>query len=454
MNRDTQDLKNASNESLRSSDIIIEAGMLLTMADGAEPLENVRVLIQKDRIADIQALDPHASIPYGVEVIEAKHGIVMPGLINAHAHTAMTLFRGLADDLPLKQWLFERIFPAEARHLSPENVYWGALLGCLEMIASGTTTVVDGYFFQDDTVRAFDKSGLRALVAQGIIDFPAPGIEDPKENLRVGREFMEKWTGFSDLITPGLFCHSPLTCSDATIIQATKISREFSIPLQIHLSETTGEVDEVLKKTGKRPVHYLESLGLLGRDLVAAHAIHLDDAEIDLLARRGVKVVHVPESNMKLSSGVARVSEMIKRGLTVGLGTDGCASNNNLDLFQEMDSTAKIHKVANLDPLNMSAKTVLEMSTRVGAVVPGWEKEIGTIEVGKKADIIVVDLHSPHLVPLYNPVSTLVYSATGADIKDVIVNGKILMKDRGFLALDPAEVMERVKAISRNIEGA
>ncbi len=453
MNRDTQDLKNASNESLRSSDIIIEAGMLLTMADGAEPLENVRVLIQKDRIADIQALDPHASIPYGVEVIEAKHGIVMPGLINAHAHTAMTLFRGLADDLPLKQWLFERIFPAEARHLSPENVYWGALLGCLEMIASGTTTVVDGYFFQDDTVRAFDKSGLRALVAQGIIDFPAPGIEDPKENLRVGREFMEKWTGFSDLITPGLFCHSPLTCSDATIIQATKISREFSIPLQIHLSETTGEVDEVLKKTGKRPVHYLESLGLLGRDLVAAHAIHLDDAEIDLLARRGVKVVHVPESNMKLSSGVARVSEMIHRGLTVGLGTDGCASNNNLDLFQEMDSTAKIHKVIDLDPLHMSAETVLEMSTRVGAAVPGLEKEIGTIEVGKKADIIVIDLNSPHLVPLYNPISALVYSANGADVKDVIVNGNILMKDRAFPALDPFEIMERVQAISRNIEG-
>lgn len=451
MNLENRDRKTASNPPPGDPGLIIEAGMLLPMTDGAAPLKNVQVIIEGDRIIDIRNAGRNATIPQGVDVIDAKHGIVMPGLINAHAHTAMTLFRGLADDLPLKQWLFEKIFPAEAEHLSPENVYWGSLLGCLEMIASGTTTVVDGYFFQDDTVRAVHKSGLRALVAQGIIDFPAPGVEDPGENLRVGKEFLEKWIGFSDLITPGLFCHSPLTCSDRTLKQAMKISREFATPLQIHLSETAGEVDEILKRTGRRPAPYLENLGLLDHDLIAAHAIHLNDEELDLLYRKGVKIVHVPESNMKLSSGVARVPEMVKRGMAVALGTDGCASNNDLDLFREMDSTAKIHKVVNMDPENMAAETVLKMATIGGAAILGLEKEIGTIEVGKKADMIVVDLQSPHLVPLYNPLSTLVYSASGADVKDVIVNGKILMKDRAILTLEPQEIMERVRAIGRDI---
>lgn len=451
MNLEDLDRKAESNFSPGFPDLIIDAGMALTMTDGAPPLENVHVMIGGNRITDIQDARQHPTIPQGVDVIDARSGIVMPGLINAHAHTAMTLFRGLADDLPLRQWLFEKIFPAEARHLCPENVYWGSLLGCLEMIASGTTTVVDGYFLQDDTIRAVHESGLRALVAQGIIDFPAPGVEDPGENLRVGGEFLEKWTGFSELITPGLFCHSPLTCSDRTLTRAMKISEAFAAPLQIHLSETAGEVDEIIKKTGQRPVPHLKDLGLLDQDLIAAHAIHLNDEEMDLLSQKDVKIVHVPESNMKLSSGVAPVPEMLKRGMTVALGTDGCASNNNLDLFQEMDSAAKIHKVVNMDPVYMAAETVLKMATLGGAAVLGLEKDLGSIEVGKKADLIVVDLQSPHLVPLYNPSSTLVYSACGADVKDVIVNGKVLMKDRSILTLDAREVIERVKAISRNI---
>ncbi|MBW1862933.1 MAG: amidohydrolase, partial [Deltaproteobacteria bacterium] len=375
----------------------------------------------------------------------------MPGLVNAHSHTAMTLFRGLADDLPLKQWLFEKIFPAESKYLNSETVFWGTLLGCLEMIASGTTTVLDGYFFQDETVRAVHRSGLRALIAQGVIDFPAPGVSDPKENLKKGKEFIEKWIGFSDLITPGLFCHSPVTCSDRTLRSAMEISGDFHLPLQIHLSETSEEVIEIKNKTGQSPVHYLDKLGLLNDGLIAAHAVHVDNEEMELLARKNVKIVHVPESNMKLSSGVARVSEMIRMGLTVGLGTDGCASNNNLDLFQEMDSAAKMGKVFTLNPVNMDAGTVLKMATSWGAKILGLEKEIGTIEVGKKADIIVVDLQSPHLVPLYNPLSTLVYSASGADVKDVIVNGEILMKERAFQNLDPNEIIERVSAISRKI---
>jgi len=433
------------------TDIVIQGGTLLTMCEGQSPLKGARISIKCDRIIDINVSNAGPPALKGVETIDARGAVIMPGLINAHSHTAMTLFRGLADDLPLREWLFDRIFPAESRYLNDDTVYWGTLLGCLEMIASGTTGVLDGYFFQDATVRAFHRSGMRALIAQGVIDFPAPGVPDPTENLNVGQAFIEKWLDFSELIIPGLFCHSPLTCSEKTLTRAAALSRRYSLPLQIHLSETAEEVDQVLLRTGRRPVPYLESLGLLSGDLIAAHAIHLDDEELALLSRRGVKVVHVPESNMKLGSGVARIEEMLKMGVPVGLGTDGCASNNNLDLFQEMDSAAKMHKVFSLDPVIMDAWTVLKMATVGGAKVLGLEKEIGTIEVGKKADIIVVDLRSPHLVPLYNLPSTLVYAANGGDVKDVIVNGKILLKDRIFRTLDPEEILRRVTAISRRI---
>ncbi|MEE9610691.1 MAG: amidohydrolase [Desulfatiglandales bacterium] len=443
--------KNHQNMAATEPDIVIDGGTLVTMAEGEAPINDAKIFIRGDRIVHIQTTDNKPTFPGGVELIDATKGIIMPGLVNAHSHTAMTIFRGFADDLPLKQWLFDKIFPAESKYLNPETVYWGTLLGCLEMIASGTTSFIEGYFFQDETVRAVHRSGLRALVAQGVIDFPAPGVSDPEKNLTVGKEFIEKWLGFSDLISPGLFCHSPATCSDRTLKRAMDISRDFSLPLQIHLSETEEEVNEIIKRTGQRPVHYLEKLGILDDGLIAAHAVHLDDEEMKLISRSGVKIVHTPESNMKLASGVARVPEMVKMGMTVGLGTDGCASNNNLDLFQEMDSAAKMGKAFTFDPVNMDAETVLKMATSWGANILGLESEIGTIEVGKKADIIVVDLQSPHLVPLYNPLSAIVYSANGADVKDVIVNGKILMKDRTFRTLGPDEIMERVTAISREI---
>lgn len=435
-----------------SPDVILEGGTLLSMVDGESPVPNARILIKGDRILDIQSSDAPGEPAPGAEIIQAGKGLIMPGLVNAHTHTAMTLFRGLADDLPLKQWLFEKIFPSEATHINEENVYWGVLLGCLEMIASGTTTFSDGYFLQDHTMRAVQESGLRALVAQGIIDFPAPGLADPKENLNRGREFFLKWRGFSDRIYPGLFCHSPITCSGNTLQGAMEISEEFSSPLQIHLSETADEVSEMMNRTGERPASYLHRLGLLTRNLIAVHAIHLSPEEMDLLCHGGVRVVHTPESNMKLASGICRAWEMIGRGLHLGLGTDGCASNNNLDLFQEMDCAAKLQKVYNMEPTHMDAETVLKMATSEGARVLGLDGEIGTIEKGKKADLIVVDMNSPHLAPLYNPVSNMVYSASGADVKDVVVNGKILMKDRAFQTLDPTEIMERVREIAQGIK--
>jgi 5-methylthioadenosine/S-adenosylhomocysteine deaminase len=430
-------------------EIVIQGGTLLTMVEGESPIHDACLIIRGNRIIDISS--GRASKLSEVEVIDARDGIIMPGLVNAHGHTAMTLFRGFADDLPLKEWLFTKIFPAESAFLNPDSVYWGALLGCLEMIASGTTTISDGYFYQDATARAFQRAGLRALVAQGVIDFPAPGVPDPGENLAVGRRFIERWLHASDRIRPGLFCHSLSTCSEKTLRAAMRISREFSLPLQIHLSETKAEVDELFSRTGARPAFYLDNLGLLSEDLIAVHGVHLQDEEVDLISRGGTGIVHCPESNMKLASGVAGTSRMIEMGVILGLGTDGAASNNNLDLFREMDTAAKLGKVYTLNPMNMAAGTVLKMATIWGAKILGLEREIGTLEVGKKADVIVVDTRSPHLAPLYHPLSSLVYSANGGDVKDVIVDGRILMKDRRMTELDGEQIMARVREISSKI---
>ncbi len=432
--------------------LVIEGGTAITMAEGEAPIYGARIVVSEGRIADIGKTGEVMLPPDGrFETIEAQDGIIMPGLINAHTHAAMTLFRGMADDLPLKQWLFEKIFPAEATFLNPETVYWGALLGCLEMIASGTTCFVDGYFFEDQTVRAAHSAGLRGVIAQGVIDFPAPGVPDPQEGVRTAGEFVEEWLGFSELIMPGIFCHSPLTCSSRTLREAWEISKEHDLPFQIHLSETAEEVHEIIRRSGKRPVYYLDHLGLLDSSLIAAHGVHLDPGEIERLAETGAKIVHVPESNMMLGSGIARVTAMTRSGVTVGLGTDGCASNNNLDLFCEMETAAKLAKVFDRNPLSLDAGAALGLATTGSAAVIGLEKEIGTLEKGKKADIIVVDLGEPHLCPIYDPVSALVYSADGGDVKDVIVNGRVLMKGRVFTTIDADEVMGKVREIAEKI---
>ena len=437
-------------ESRRKFELIIEGGTLLTMVDGEEPMHGARVIISGDSIEEVSARQD-SPLPEAGEIINAEDAIVLPGLINTHGHSPMTIFRGMADDLPLKKWLFDHIFPAEAKHLNPDTVYWASLLGCLEMIASGTTTSVDGYFFADEIVKATNEAGIRALVAQGVIDFPAPGVPDPKENLDVAMAFLERWIDFSDLITPGIFCHSPLTCSAETLQKAHEISARFGSPLQTHLSETQEEVEELEKRTGLRPVFYLDDLGLLNSNLIAAHAIYLSEKEIDLLAERQVKIAHCPESNMKLGSGIAGVATMLEKGLAVGLGTDGCASNNNLDLFGEMDTAAKLAKVASLDPILLDARAVLKMATTGGAQVAGLEDRVGTIEAGKKADIIIVDTNTPHMTPIYNPYSQLVYSAAGGDVRDVIINGRIVYRDRRFTTLDRDEIMNEVQRISRRI---
>ncbi|MBW1614223.1 MAG: amidohydrolase [Deltaproteobacteria bacterium] len=434
----------------KNYNIVIEGGTLLSMVDGEEPVDDARVVISGDKIKEV-SVSHNNSLPETNEIVYAKDAIILPGLINTHCHSPMALFRGMADDLPLKSWLYEHIFPAEAKYISPDTVYWASLLASVEMIASGTTTCIDGYFFADEIVKALHKSGMRALVAQGVIDFPAPGVPDSKKNLDVASAFLQRWMHFSDRIIPGIFCHSPLTCSEKTLLRARDISTQFDFPLQIHLSETREEVGEIKQKSSLRPVFYLDELGLLNRHLIAAHAIYLNEEEIDLLAEKKVKIAHCPESNMKLGSGVAPIAQMLEKGIAVSIGTDGCASNNNLDLFAEMDTTAKLAKVANLDPAIIDARTVLAMATIGGARAIGLENRIGTIEPGKKADIIIVDAHSPHMTPMYNPYSQLVCSATGGDVRDVIINGNMVYRDRRFTNLDSAEIMNEVTRLCRRI---
>ncbi|MCU0579016.1 MAG: amidohydrolase [Desulfobacterota bacterium] len=387
------------------------------------------------------------------EVIEASGFLAMPGLVNTHTHAAMTLFRGLADDLPLRSWLEDHIFPAEARIIDAETVYWGSLLACAEMIRSGTTTFADGYFCLEGTARAVQEAGLRAVLAHGIIDFPAPGVPDPADNIATVRRFIDRWAGVSELIRLGVFPHAAYTCSPATLKQAKGLAREHRLPLFIHLAETREEVDRVRQISGTSPVRFLRDLDLLDSRTVAVHANWLEAEELDLLAETRTGVSHCPESNLKLAAGVAPIVEMLERGIPVGLGTDGCASNNDLDLLREMRTAALLHKVTRRDPALLSAPSLVRLVTITGAVILGLEQEVGTLEAGKQADLILVDLDRPHLTPLYNPFSHLVYAACGADVDTVFVAGRPVMRRRELLTLDWREIRDRVREIAKRAGG-
>ncbi len=430
----------------RGRSIVIRGGTVLTMSEDMTPMDETDILISDGKIEAVVP-SPEMEVPPGADQVDAGGCIVMPGLVNGHTHLAMTLFRGYSDDLPLERWLFEKIFPAEAAFLSPETVYWGALLGCLEMIASGTTCLADGYFFPEATWRAVDESGMRALVAQGVIDFPAPGAGDPSRNIEIAASFIERFNGKSDRITPGLFCHSPVTCGPRTLRQAAEVSRRHNVPIQIHLSETAAERAEVEARFGMKPALYLESIGLLGPDLIAVHAVHIDDDETACLRRNGVNVVHTPESNMKLCSGAAPVRSCLNSGMKVALGTDGCASNNDLDMFSEMDKAAKLSKLREKNPTSLEARTVMLMATSWSASALGLGSLTGSIETGKRADIIVVDTGAPHLRPIYDPYSALVYSARGTDVRDVFIDGFPVMRDRRFTVLNQAEIIMNVRRL-------
>jgi 5-methylthioadenosine/S-adenosylhomocysteine deaminase len=430
-------------------DWLIHNALVLTLEPGAAPLSQGYVAVKGGQVAQVGQLFGEAdrTLPPARESLDAQGALVMPGLVNTHTHAPMVWFRGLADDLPLERWLTEVIFPAESVWLNPDRVYWGARLAAAELIRGGVTTVADGYFYETGVRRAFQEAGLRAVVAQGVVDFPAPGVPDPRDNLRVAAEFLESGTasGSSGLITSTLFCHSSYTCGPETLQQAKALTRSRQLPWFIHLAETQTEVADVLRRTGRRPVAYLDRLGLWDELTVAVHAVWLEPEEQELLARRRVKVSHCPESNMKLGAGVAPLPNLLKLGVTVGLGTDGAASNNDLDLWGEMSQTARLHKVWTLDPTVLPAFQTVALATSQGAGVLGLGDRLGTLRPGKEADLIVVDLNRPHLTPLYDPYSHLVYAAGRGDVRHVMVAGRWLMRHRELLTLDWPETAARFK---------
>ena len=434
------------------SDILIINTTILPLAGGMPELIRYGYISIKDgKIAALGSMAEPDAAAAADTIIDGSGHLVMPGLVNTHTHAPMTLFRGMADDLPLMTWLHEHIFPAEAKSVNPEMVYWCAKLAAAEMIFSGTTTAADGYFLEGCVAEAFIDSGIRSVVAQGVIDFPAPGVPDPGQNIAAAAEFIDLWQDKNGLLTPAVFCHSPYTCSPETLKHAKAMARRKNSNLFIHLSETKNEVEEVLKQHGTTPVRYLENLGLLDKNTVCVHCVWLEQEEIAILSKTGAKVVTCPQSNMKLGSGIAPLKKMLDAGIPVGLGTDSCASNNRLDMFFEMDHCAKLHKVKDLDPTAMPAAKVLEMATLGGAGILGLEKDIGSLEAGKKADVILIDCRQPHLQPFYNP-GLLVYAANGGDVATAIIDGKIVMLNRKILTFDVDEVMERVRSLARKIQ--
>ncbi len=432
-------------------DILITGGTLLSMDGQADILDDPMIGIRDGKILFVKCSDATGPCPDADERIDASGCIVMPGLVNTHTHLPMVLFRGLADDLPLMKWLTDYIFPAEGRFINRDAVYAASLLAIAEMILSGTTTFCDGYFFEGAVAEAAIACGMRGVVAQGFIDFPTPDQPDASQHRKHAEHFIRKWQGQSPLVNPALVCHSPYTCSPDTLRTIKAIARDAGVTFQIHLSETRDEVALIRERLGKQPVHYLRDLDLLDEKTIAAHCIWLADDELDILAASGVKVAHDPESNMKLGAGVAPVPAMLRRGIDVGLGTDGCASNNNLDMFGEMGMCARLHKVFSEDPTVLPAEKVVEMATLGGARVLGMADRIGSIAPGKCADIILVDMNRPHLTPLYRPFSQLVYAVSGADVSTSVIGGRIVMRDRRLLTMDIASAITGVRKIAQSI---
>ncbi|TAN43874.1 MAG: amidohydrolase [Nitrospirae bacterium] len=412
------------------------------MNSAMDVLKNGAVAVLNKKIVDLDAAEVILEKYSSPEIISGEGRVVMPGFINTHTHAAMVYFRGLADDLPLKEWLENHIWPAEGRCLSPEFVYDAVELACLEMLKSGTTTFSDMYFFADSTAKAAVKMGMRAVVCSGVVDFPTVTGSNADDYLNSAERFINDWSDDA-LIRPGIAAHSAYTCSPDTLKKICRLSDKCFVSRQIHLSETEWEVSEIISRYGKRPAVHLDNTGFFDGRSVAAHCVWVDAGEIDILAKKGVGVSHCIESNLKLASGIAPVPAMLKAGAAVSFGTDGAASNNDMDLISEMSTAAKVHKAVSKDPTVIDAATALRMATIGGAKALGMDGEIGSIEKGKYADLVAVNLKKPHLTPLYSIYSHMVYSLRASDVETVMVNGRIII-DKGRLILkDEDEILKK-----------
>lgn len=435
------------------TDLLLLGGTVLTMDAEATVIPQGAVAVRDGRILEVGKRSVLQRRYAARRVLDAKGRLVLPGLVNAHTHVAMTLFRGVRDDEDLMTWLTKYMFPLEARFVSPDFVRTGALLGCWEMIASGTTTFADGFFFEEEVAKAADESGLRALPGQGIFDVPVPDAPDAETGLRRAEKYLSDWAGHPR-VTPALAPHACYTVGPETFRRTGDLARRFGAPVFTHLSESDGELAMVRERFGTTPVQHLDAIGALEGRLTAAHCVRVDEEEIGLLARSGVGVAHCPESNMKLASGIAPVAAMLAAGIPVGLGTDGPASNNDLDLFGEMDTAAKLQKVAQLDPTAAPAREVFRMATSGGAAALHMDGEIGSLERGKHADLILVGTSGPNATPIYDPYSYLVYSARSDAVETVIVGGKILMENRRLTTLDTEAIRRRAQRFGRQIAAA
>jgi len=433
--------------------LVITGGGVVTMDPARRILSPGAVAIDGRDIVAVGTPEEIAQQFSAAETIDAAGALVLPGLVNTHTHAPMVMYRGLADDLALMDWLQQYIFPAEAKTVSPEMVRVGTRLAALEMIQSGTTTFADMYYFEDEIARATKAAGLRAVLGQSVIGFPVPDARTPADGLARAEAFIRAFAA-DDLITPAPAPHSPYTVDEPTLRAVRDLAARYQTPILIHLAETEDEVAIIRDRHQMTPAAWLESIGLLGPNVVAAHGVWLTDEDIAILKRTGTSVSHNPESNMKLASGAAPVPKYLRAGVTVGLGTDGAASNNDLDMFEAMRQAAFLHKHASRDPRAVPAAAALEMATILGARALGLDKAIGSIEVGKRADVIVVAMDGARQTPMYNPISHLVYVAHGDDVRTTVVNGRVLMRDRRMRTLDERVVLADARALAAKVREA
>jgi 5-methylthioadenosine/S-adenosylhomocysteine deaminase len=443
----------ASAQAPRQVSVVITNGIVVTVDGGNRVIAPGALAIDGTDIVAVDSADSIRRQFRGRETIDASGQVVMPGLINTHTHAPMVLFRGLADDLALQDWLTRYIFPAEAKVVSPEFVRAGTRLAALEMIESGTTTFADMYYFEEEIAKETKAAGLRGVLGETVIQFPVADAKAPADALARAETFITTFKN-DPLITPAVAPHAIYTNDSATLKAARALSVKYSVPTLIHVAETQSEAMTARERGSPTVVSYLESLGFLGPGVVAAHAVWVNDSDMALLKSRGVGVSHNPESNMKLASGIAPVKAYLAANVEIGLGTDGAASNNDLDMFGAMRAASFLAKVATSDPTAVSAKTAVQMATIGGARVLGMEKQIGSLERGKRADVIIVSMSASRQAPMYDAISHLVYVTRGDDVQTTIVNGKVLMRNRKVLTLDRAAVLRDTQAWAAKVRAA
>ncbi|MEW5954505.1 MAG: amidohydrolase [Bacillota bacterium] len=429
--------------------LLIRPAAIVTMEAREKIIENGEIAVKDSLIIHV---GPRGALPADFvpdKIIDAHRQVALPGFVNCHTHAAMTLLRGYADDLPLMQWLEEKIWPVEA-NLQREDIYWGTMLCCLEMIRSGTTTFADMYFAMDRVAGAVEKSGLRASLCRGMIGVGPNG----EQALEESREFVEQWHGGAGGRVTAMFGpHAPYTCPPEYLKRVMNLAGQLNVGIHIHLAETGTEVENIKKQYGTTPIQLMENTGLFEYPVLAAHCVHLAEEDMAILARRGVGIAHNPESNMKLASGIAPVARLLELGAKVGLGTDGAASNNNLDMVEEMRTAALLQKVATGDPMVLPAFEALWMATAGGAAALGLGEQIGMLKPGMKADLVLLDLHQPHLYPRHDLLAHLVYASKSSDVKTVIVDGELVMEDGQVLTMDTGEIYDEVQRRADRLVG-